>query len=180
MKILVFAASSSRQSINKALATHAAKVYQTQFQPSAEIEILDLNDYEMPIYSVDREQADGIPTAAQAFFDKIGSADKIIVSYAEHNGNYTAAWKNTFDWMSRIDQKIFQNKPMAVLATSPGAGGASSVLNTALTSAPLFAADVKGSLSVPAFYDNFDSSGELNNAELSQSLSNVLKQFDEA
>lgn len=180
MKILAFAASSSRQSINKALATHAAKVYQAQFQPSAEVEVLDLNDYEMPIYSVDREQADGIPAAAQAFFDKIGSADKIIVSYAEHNGNYTAAWKNTFDWMSRIEQKVFQNKPMAVLATSPGAGGASSVLNTALTSAPFFAADVKGSLSVPSFYDNFDSNGELTSEAMQQSLLNVLKLLNEA
>lgn len=180
MKILTFAASSSRQSINKALATYAAEVFQAKFQPSAEVEVLDLNDYEMPIYSVDREQADGIPAAAQAFFDKIGSADKIIVSYAEHNGNYTAAWKNVFDWMSRIDQKVFQDKPMAVLATSPGAGGASSVLNTALQSAPFFAADVKGSLSIPSFYDNFDSEGNLINPELGQILTDVLQQLVDA
>lgn len=175
MKTLVFAASNSKQSINKALATHAAQVYQANFQPDAVLEILDLNDYEMPIYSIDREQADGIPDLAKQFLAKIGTADNIIISYAEHNGSYTAAWKNIFDWMSRIEMKVFQNKPMLVLATSPGQGGAASVLNAAIQSAPHFTAEVEGSLSVPDFYDNFDSDkGELTNAGLIEDLNAVL------
>ncbi|CAM4001401.1 NADPH-dependent FMN reductase [Pseudoalteromonas byunsanensis] len=166
MKVLAFAASSSRQSINKQLAMYAASLVE-----GAQVEVLDLNDFEMPIYSSDRENENGIPTQAQAFYKKIGEADAIIVSFAEHNGSYTAAYKNIFDWTSRISQKVYQDKPMVLLATSPGPGGAQSVLNSANGSAPFFAMDVKGSMSVPSFYDVFDTDkGELADKELKQKL----------
>ena len=67
--------------------------------------------------------------------------------------------------------KVFQNKPMLMLATSPGPGGAASVLAAASGSAPYFAADVKSSISIPSFYDNFDvETGQLTNAELIDKL----------
>lgn len=152
MKILAFAASNSTKSINQQLAKYAASLCH-----NADIELLDINELEMPIYSSDREEAmGGQPAQAHTFLQKIGAADALIVSFAEHNGSYTAAYKNLFDWTSRIDMKVFQNKPMLLLATSPGQGGASSVLNAATTSAPYFAGDVKATLSIPSFYDNFD------------------------
>jgi len=173
MKILAFAASSSSKSINKTLATYAASLV-----ADAEVEILDINDFEMPIFSSDREEQLGQPQQAKEFYAKLGSADAIIVSFAEHNGSYTAAYKNLFDWTSRIDMKVFQNKPVVYLATSPGPGGASTVLNAAATSAPYFAADLKGSLSIPSFYDNFDmQSGQLSNPELLDKLQSVLAQL---
>ena len=67
MKILAFAASSSKHSINKQLVTHATEVLQTEIINGAEIDIIDLNDYEMPIYSIDRENDSGIPDKAHAF-----------------------------------------------------------------------------------------------------------------
>ncbi|QPB85772.1 NADPH-dependent FMN reductase [Pseudoalteromonas rubra] len=171
MKVLVFAASNSRQSINQQLASYAASLI-----PNAEVEVLDLNDYEMPIYSIERETDSGIPDEAQRFFAKIGAADAIIVSFAEHNGSYTAAYKNLFDWTSRIDMKVYQNTPMLMMATSPGPGGAKSVLASAVGSAPYFAADVKANLSVPSFFDNFDlEAGELKNTEIKQELEAALK-----
>lgn len=151
MKVLAFGASSSKTSINKSFATYAANLI-----PNAEVEVLDLNDYELPLFSTDKEEELGQPELAKQFFAKIGNADAIVVSFAEHNGSYTAAYKNLFDWTSRIDMKVFQNKPMLLLATSPGPGGASSVLAAAKGSAPFFAADVKGDFSLPSFYDNFD------------------------
>lgn len=151
MKVLAFGASSSKTSINKSFATYAANLI-----PNAEVEVLDLNDYELPLFSTDKEAEIGQPELAQQFFAKIGNADAIVISFAEHNGSYTAAYKNLFDWTSRIDMKVFQNKPMLLLATSPGPGGASSVLAAAKGSAPFFAADVKGDFSLPSFYDNFD------------------------
>jgi NAD(P)H-dependent FMN reductase len=166
MKVLAFAASSSRQSINKQLAQYAASLVE-----GAEIELLDLNDYEMPIYSSDRENEGGIPVQAQQFYNKISEADAIVVSFAEHNGTYTAAYKNVFDWASRINQKVYQNKPMLLLATSPGPGGAQSVLASANGSGPFFAMDVKASVSVPSFYDVFDSEkGEIKDEALKQKL----------
>ncbi len=84
---------------------------------------------------------------------KIAESEAIIISFAEHNGSYSAAYKNLFDWCSRINPKVFQNKPVVMLVTSPGPGGAGRVL-AATTSAPYFDADLKGSLSIPSFYDN--------------------------
>jgi len=166
MKVLAFAASNSKNSINKQLATYTANLVE-----NAEVEILDINDYEMPIFSEDREKDLGHPEQAQAFYKKLGEADAIIISFAEHNGSYTAAYKNLFDWTSRIDMKVFQNKPMLMLATSPGPGGAGSVLAAASGSAPYFAADVKASISIPSFYDNFDvETGKLTNPELIDKL----------
>ncbi|PSU72983.1 NADPH-dependent FMN reductase [Photobacterium phosphoreum] len=166
MKLLTFAASSSSQSINKHLATYAASLV-----TYADIDVLDINDFEMPLYSSDRENESGIPSLAQEFLDRIAQADAIIISFAEHNGSYTAAYKNLFDWASRIEPKVYQNKPMVLLATSPGPGGANTVLTTAVTSTPYFAGNVKASLSIPSFYDNFDVvTGKVTNAELNTAL----------
>jgi len=162
MKVLAFAASSSKRSINKQLVNYAANQI-----PEAQVELLDINDYELPIFSEDIEKELGQPALAKAFYDKIGEADAIMISFAEHNGAYTAAYKNLFDWTTRIDMKMFQNKPVIMLATSPGPGGAATVLAAAQASAPYFAADVKATVSVPSFYDNFDMQrGELTNKEL--------------
>jgi len=60
-------------------------------------------------------------------------ADALLISYAEHNGNYSAAYKNLYDWASRIDAKVFQGKPTVVLATSPGPGGRRSTLDSQLS-----------------------------------------------
>ena len=151
MKVLAFGASNSKASINKALAGFTATLV-----PHAEIEVLDLNDYDLPLFSTDLEAEIGHPPAAQAFFDKIGTADGVIVSFAEHNGSYTAAYKNLFDWASRIDLKVFQDKPVVYLSTSPGAGGAGSVLASAKGSARFFGADLRAAVSVPSFHDVFD------------------------
>ena len=151
MKLLAFAASNSRASINKSLV-----IYASSLEENAEVDLIDLNDYEMPIYSSDRENESGIPQLAQNFYDKISQADAVMISFAEHNGSYTAAYKNLFDWASRIDMKVYQNKPMVLLATSPGPGGAASVLAAAKGSAPYFGMDVRADLSIGKFYDEFD------------------------
>lgn len=174
MKLLAFAASNSSQSINKQLATYAASLVSAG-QEGVVVEVLDINDYEMPIFSQDREAELGQPEQAQRFFAKIAEADAIIISFAEHNGSYTAAYKNLFDWTSRIDMKVFQNTPMVMLATSPGPGGANTVLTAATTSAPYFGADVKASLSIPSFFDNFDmQSQQLSNPELLDKLQSAV------
>ncbi len=174
MKVVAFGASNSRNSINKQLAAYAASLLAEQ-QSDIEVEVLDLNDFELPLFSQDKEQELGQPELAKRFFNILGESAAIIISFAEHNGSYTAAYKNIFDWASRINQKVFQEKPMLLLATSPGPGGASTVLSAATGSAPYFAGDVKASLSIPSFFDNFNSeSGSLSNPELQQKLSTAL------
>lgn len=170
MKILAFAATNSSKSINRQLVHYAASQVADQ-HVGTETELLDINDYELPLFSEDREAKMGQPELAKDFIDKIASSDAIIISFAEHNGSYTAAYKNIFDWASRINPKVFQNKSMIMLATSPGPGGASSVLATATASAPYFDGDVKASLSIPSFYDNFDiEQGRINNDDINKQL----------
>ena len=128
MKILAFAASNSRDSLNRALVHYAASLLESGVVDNSALELLDINDYELPLYSADREKEQGIPDRAQQFYQKIGAADALLISYAEHNGHYPAAYKNLFDWASRIDSKVYQGKPAVFLSTSPGGGGARSVL----------------------------------------------------
>lgn len=176
MKVLAFGASNSSQSLNQQLATYAANLIGQN--ENVEVEILDINDFEMPLYSSDRETASGLPQLAKDFYAKIGAADALIISFAEHNGSYTAAYKNLFDWTSRVDMKVYQDTPTLMLATSPGPGGAATVLAQAKGSAPYFAGNVKADLSIPSFYDNFDvEKGELSNAELKDKLESALAQL---
>lgn len=180
MKILAFAASNSSQSINKQLIAYAARLLADGLidNLTVEVETIDINDYEMPIYSSDRERDSGVPQLAQEFFDKIGAADALLISFAEHNGNYTAAYKNLFDWASRIDMRVYQDTPAVLLSASPGARGGSNVLNTAVMSGQFFGYDVLSSLSIPTFYDNFDvATGALANGDLDDQFRSALAAF---
>ncbi|MGH1489995.1 MAG: NADPH-dependent FMN reductase [Acidimicrobiales bacterium] len=161
MRILAIPASNSKKSINKQLLGYATRLIEGGLVDDAKVELIDLNDYEMPIYSIDRQEEGGIPAAAQDFFDKIGQADAVLISYAEHNGFYTAAYKNLFDWTSRIDMRVFQDKPTVMFSASMGPGGGANVLQAAVGSAPFFGNDVKASLSIPSFGQNFDVEGHL-------------------
>ncbi len=170
MKICAFAASSSSKSINRQLVTYACSLLER-----AETEILDLNDYEMPIYSSDQEETGGIPQLAHDFYGKLGAADALLISYAEHNGSYTAAYKNIYDWASRIDAKVFQGKPMVLLSASPGPRGGANVMAAIKAAAPHFGGDVKAILSIGKFYNNFDmEKGCLTDAELDAKLRAAL------
>lgn len=176
MKLLAFAASNSKQSINKQLIDYAARLLEEGLVDDVKVETIDLNDYEMPIYSIDRQTEGGIPQLAHDFFNAIGDADGVLISFAEHNGSYTAAYKNLFDWASRIDTRVFQDKPTVMLATSPGPGGGGNVLRTAVASAQFFGNDIRGSLSIPSFHDNFDSAaGAVSNPELDAELRAALR-----
>ncbi|MDQ6988389.1 MAG: NAD(P)H-dependent oxidoreductase [Mariprofundaceae bacterium] len=173
MKILAFAASSSKDSINKQLIMHIAQDMLSEH----DVQVLDLNDYELPLFSVDREKELGKPALAKAFLAKIAQSDGVIISFAEHNHSYSVAYKNLFDWCSRI-QKVFQHKPMIFLATSPGGRGGANVLAEAVRTAPFFDGDVRASLSIASFQQNFDSqSGQLSNAQIRQDLEATLKEL---
>jgi len=171
MKILAFAATNSKHSINKALVSHAGQVFEQEVNPNAEIDLIDLNDFEMPIYSIDRENDEGIPKLAHAFFEKISGADALLIAYAEHNGFYTAAYKNIFDWVSRIQMKVYQDKPMVVMASSVGPNGGANVLQVAERSAPYFGAKISASFCVGLFDKHFDrAQGRLSDDTLSHTL----------
>jgi len=179
-KVVVFAASNSTQSINKRLALHAASILQELSTSQVEIKALDLNDYEMPIYSPERE-AQGIPQLAQSFHAELGAADGVIVSLAEYNGAYTAAFKNIFDWCSRINMKIFQDRPVLLMATSIGGRGGQNVLAAAMGGFPHFGANITSHFSFGPFNEHFDrQTDQLQTPELALELRKAIAAFHNA
>ena len=171
MKIIAFGASPSKNSINKKLAIYAASLFE-----NAEVEVLDLNDFQMPIFTVDIEKEIGQHELAKAFLGKIATADILVVSLAENNSNYSAAFKNVFDWCSRITGKVFQEKPMLLMATSPGGRGGANVLEIAKNAFPRYGADIKATFSLPTFDANFDvEKGKISNPELDTQLREIIK-----
>lgn len=179
MHIIAFAGSNSKQSINKKLVTHAASYFTNE-----SVEILDLNDYQLPVFGVDLEKEIGVHENAKKFADKIDSADLLIISLAEHNGAYSTVFKNTFDWISRIkERKAFGNKPMFLLSTSDGKRGGAGVMEIALKRLPFSGGIVIEHFSLPSFKDNFDETNGIISTELKTEFEEkiilIKKHFEE-
>ncbi|MDF1739605.1 MAG: NAD(P)H-dependent oxidoreductase [Verrucomicrobiales bacterium] len=172
MKILSFGGSTSSSSINRQLANHAAGLV-----PSAEVTDLDLRQFDLPLYSSDEEEANGVPQAAQDFKTLIESHDAIVVSLAEHNGSYSAAFKNLYDWTSRINVKVWSDKPMLLMATSPGGRGGATVLETAKATFPRMGADLRATFSLPTFYENFSTEEGVIHPEFKAALDEAIAAF---
>ena len=169
-KILAITGSNSSTSINKALLKYTLN----QFE-DVEKEIIDMKAYdEMPIFSIDRENDGIMPNEAKQFLDVIASADLLIVSLAEHNNTYTAAFKNLLDWSSRINAKLFQEKPMLLMTASPGKRGGGNVMKAASSFFPFIGADIIDTFSLPKFNENFDPEKGITDEELNKSYSEKL------
>ncbi|MCL6265903.1 NADPH-dependent FMN reductase [Flagellimonas myxillae] len=173
-KIIALGGSNSKTSINKTLATYAAN----QIQDS-EVTIIDLNEYSLPLYGPDLEKEKGIPQDANKLNTQLEEADGLVVSLAEHNGSYSVAFKNAFDWLSRIDQKVWKNKPMLLMATSPGGRGGATVLQAAKTSFPHLGAQIVADFSLPSFHNNFSETGITDDA-LKSELDQKINQLQNA
>ena len=175
MKVIAFAGSTSSTSINKKLVTYAAGL----FAP-AEIEVLDLNDFEVAIYSSDRENESGIPAKITELAGLLDNANLIVLSLAEHNGSYSAAFKNTYDWLSRVkDRKVFGTTPVFLMATSPGGRGGAGVIEAAQGRIPRDGSQILDTFSLPAFYDNFGAGDEIDSPTFGIELRQKATQIKE-
>jgi len=171
-KIITFAGSNSSNSINKKLASYAASLV-----GNAETTVLDLNNFKLPIYSIDIEKERGIPENAVKFLDNLRSGDGIIISLAEYNGAYTSVFKNLFDWLSRAERKNWLGKPMLLMATSLGPRGGLSVLDIATGRFPRHDANIVATFSLPNFKANFKDR-RISNPELDSALRVQVKLFE--
>lgn len=169
--IITIGGSTSKKSINKRLAEYAADM-----MTGVKVLKLDLNDYELPLYSIDVENEQGFPKSLLVLNKLIEEADGIVISLAEHNGAFSAAFKNSFDWLSRIEGKVWRNKPMLLLSTSPGARGGQSVMELALSRFPRNGGNIIGSMTFPSFQQNFID-GEIINMDLKNQLTQLNNEF---
>ncbi len=122
VKILAFAGSTGTLSLNKRLVSHAAQFAQ---QLGAEVNLIDLKNFPLPLYDSDLERESGVPENALAIRAMMIESDGILVSCPEYNSAISGVLKNTIDWVSRPvpDQSAlaaFTGKTAALLAASPG------------------------------------------------------------
>ena len=171
-RVLAFGASSSRNSINKQFATYAAGR-----MTECDVTVIDLNDFPMPLFSVDVEAEQGAPMPAYQLKAMIQQQDGLIISFAEHNGAYTAAFKNTLDWISRLEGKVWAGKPALLLSTSPGSRGGASVMSIAGNRFPFDGGEVVAKFSLPAFRRNFNVKTGITDPALAEDFERALEAF---
>ncbi|HYL66610.1 MAG TPA: NAD(P)H-dependent oxidoreductase [Nitrosopumilaceae archaeon] len=121
-KILAFAGSTRTDSYNKKL----VKIASTgATEGGADVTVIDLRDFPMPIYDGDLEQKDGLPSNARKLKDLMLTHQGFLISSPEYNSSISAVFKNTIDWASRqseseIPLACFKNKVAGIMSASPG------------------------------------------------------------
>ena len=172
-KVLVIGTTNQETSINRELSVFAASLLSNWGCDHVDMRICD-----MPIFGSDLFESDGVPAKAIEFRAMMQNYDGYIVSLAEHNGNYTAVFKNLIDWISVQDGKVWQGKPVLLLSTSPGPRGAQTVLGIAENYFPHMGAEVTGSYSLHSFNDNFKEGEGVTNAEKLAELKEKVAEFE--
>src|SRR4051812_41836968 len=126
-RVLCFAGSARRDSLNKKLARVAAEAARAA---GAEVTFVDLDSYPIPLYHGDLEAAEGMPPHAMRLRELFLSHDALLIASPENNGSVSALLKNTIDWLSRdigdgagVNSGFapYHGKTAALLAASPGA-----------------------------------------------------------
>jgi len=168
-KIAGISTSSNEHSINKELLESTLKGI---LGVSKDIFDLDKN---VPIYSTDLEDIEGIPNKIQKLHSSLQEYDAYVIALPEHNGSMTALFKNTIDWLSRHNRNVFGNKPVMLLSTSPGPSGGKYVTEHVKTLLPFLGANVVSTFSLSEFYNAFKKGDVVTNkAELNEAVTTFI------
>lgn len=128
-RILAFAGSARRDSLNKKLVRIAADLAR---DAGAEVTLVDLDDFPMPVYHGDLEAAEGLPPQAARLRSLFMDHDGLLIASPENNSSVSALLKNAIDWLSRSvgDGKgansglaPYRGKVAAIMAASPSPFG---------------------------------------------------------
>ena len=124
-KILAFAGSTRIDSFNKKLVKVAAA---GAMENGADVTVIDLRDFAMPLYDADLEQKEGLPSNARKLKDLMLSHQGFLISSPEYNSSISGVLKNTIDWTSRQSEgeeplACFKGKVAGIMSASPGGLG---------------------------------------------------------
>jgi NAD(P)H-dependent FMN reductase len=174
-KILAFAGSNHSASINRILVEHAARMLRNQ-----EGIVIDLRDFDAPIFSQDLEEEQGIPDSIQRLRGLFDEHDAFLIASPEHNGMMPAFFKNLMDWLSRMEGKIFQGKPVMLISASPGPrGGKTNLQNMAAVIPHWGASAVFTGFHVSRFYEAYDAAASrFTNPDDEQRLRDAMNLFE--
>ncbi len=165
-QILAFSGSLRKESYNQRLVEHAAEHARKR---GAEVTLISLADYPMPIYNQDDEDASGIPENALKFRELMKSHQGFIIGCPEYNSSITGALKNAIDWASRPKEgekplECFAGKIVALTAASPGGlGGLRGLDHVREILHNIQCHIVPGMVSVASAHEAFDDEGRLKN-----------------
>lgn len=121
-KILAFAGSTREASWNKRLVQVAAEGARSA---GAEVTVIDLRDFPMPLYDGDLEAAEGLPESVRRLKALFLDHQGLLISAPEYNGGMSAVLKNAIDWVSRKEGDegnlaAYKDKVAGLMSTSPG------------------------------------------------------------
>jgi NAD(P)H-dependent FMN reductase len=177
-QILIFAGSARRDSLNKKLAKAAAAVAR---KLDAEVTLVDLADYPMPLYHGDLEADEGIPEHAAALRDLMAENDAWLIACPEYNGSITPLLKNTIDWTSRPDGEVkqlaaFTGKVVGLLSASPGKlGGLRGLVHVRAILSGIGVLVMPGQVSVSQAHQAFNEEGGLADEKLAGQLRGLVE-----
>ena len=164
-RILVFGGSLRAESYNQKLAAVAAEGARTA---GADVTLISLRDFRMPLFDEDLEAQEGMPETARKLKALFAEHDGLIIASPEYNSTITAALKNAVDWVSRAtspDEKplsVLGGKSAAILSASPGGyGGARSLAQLRPFLENIRITVMPEEVSVPKAHEAFDSAGNL-------------------
>ncbi|HEY2928384.1 NADPH-dependent FMN reductase [Piscinibacter sp.] len=138
----------------------------------------------IPLYDGDVESADGIPPTVAALKDSIATADGLLLATPEYNNSMPGVLKNAIDWLSRPPadiQRVFGNRPVAIIGASPGGFGTILAQNAwlpvvrTLGMRPWFG----GRLMVSRAGNVFDQAGELVDDTVREQLRKFVRGFSQ-
>lgn len=174
-KILAFAGSNSSTSVNRQLVEYAASKSNNH-----EVTLINLTDYDTPLFSEDLEKESGVPESIQKLKAVFEEHDAFMISSPEHNGMMPAFFKNSMDWLSRAGGKIFQEKPVLLMSTSPGPrGGQTNLANMKNVFPHWGASAVFADFSVGSFYQAFDAeAGTFTNSDDETRLKETVTAYE--
>ena len=158
-RILAFSGSARRESLNRKFLAVAVQAVR---EAGGEVTLIDLNDYVLPLYRGDLEDASGLPANATKLIELIAQHTALLVASPEYNSMITPLLKNTIDWCTRADANPFEGKVAAVISASPGAlGGARSLVLAQQLLLKLGCHVVPGQTFLPQAHQAFDATGAL-------------------
>jgi chromate reductase, NAD(P)H dehydrogenase (quinone) len=171
-KLLAFGGSLRRDSFNQKL---AAAVAEGAREAGAEVTVIALRDYPLPVFDADLEQADGMPESARQLKQLCRQHDGFIIASPEYNSSITAALKNTLDWISRAeseeepDSDVFKTKTAVLCSASPGfLGGLRSQVHVRAILGNLGVLVLPDQLMVSKAHEAFSLDGTLKDARISE------------
>lgn len=158
-RILAFSGSSRKESFNRKFLAAAVQAVR---DAGGEVTLIELGDYELPLYHGDLEDAQGLPASATKLIGLIQEHAGLLIASPEYNSMFTPLLKNTIDWCTRGDDNPFIGKAAAVISASPGMlGGVRSLKLAQLLLLHLGCHVVPGQNFLPQADKAFDEKGAL-------------------